>query len=102
MGAVEAVTSTGARGPGDMRECLPSYVGGNYHSVGSAGVQTSTQLETSLSVHNLLPHAEGFVQDFKEESNQQSCSETIFNKQYITISVQGWHAYVGSNQNHYI
>jgi hypothetical protein len=26
MGAVGAVTSTGARSPGDMRECLPSHV----------------------------------------------------------------------------
>jgi len=33
VGAVRAVgmvTSTGARGPGDMRECLLSHVGENY------------------------------------------------------------------------
>jgi hypothetical protein len=34
-----AVTSTGARGPGDMRDHLPSHVGGNYHPSGSIGVQ---------------------------------------------------------------
>jgi hypothetical protein len=31
VGAVGAVTSTGSRGPGDMREHLLSHVGGNYH-----------------------------------------------------------------------
>ena len=35
VGAVGAVTLTGARGPGDMVESLPSYVGGNYHRLGS-------------------------------------------------------------------
>jgi hypothetical protein len=39
VGAVEAVTSMGARGPGDMRERFLSHVGGNYHPSGSARVQ---------------------------------------------------------------
>ena len=34
-----AITSTGARGPEDMIECLPSHVGGNYHPPGPTGVQ---------------------------------------------------------------
>jgi hypothetical protein len=38
-GAVGAVTSTGARGPGDMRERLQSHVGRNYHPSGSTRVQ---------------------------------------------------------------
>jgi hypothetical protein len=38
VGAVE-VTSTGARGPGDMIECLLSHVGGNYHPPGPTRVQ---------------------------------------------------------------
>jgi hypothetical protein len=38
-GLVGALTSIGARGPGDMIEHLPSYVGGNYHPSGSTRVQ---------------------------------------------------------------
>ena len=56
VGAVGAVTLTGARGPGDMRECLPSHVGGNYHLQISLGFKTSARLETRLSVHSPLPH----------------------------------------------
>jgi hypothetical protein len=37
VGAVGVVTLTGARGPGDMRECLPSYVG-ELSPPGSTGV----------------------------------------------------------------
>ena len=55
MKAVGAVTSTGARGSGDMIECLPSHVGGNYHPPGPTGVQ-DFRLETRLSVHSPLPH----------------------------------------------
>ncbi len=36
VGAVGAVTSTGARGPGDMIDRLLSHVGGNYHQQGHA------------------------------------------------------------------
>jgi hypothetical protein len=36
-GAVGAVTSTGARGPGDMIEHLPYHVGGNHHPSGPLG-----------------------------------------------------------------
>jgi hypothetical protein len=57
VGAVGVVTSTGARGPGDMREYLLSHVGGNYHHRGS----TSAQLETRLSVHSPLPHMTLYV-----------------------------------------
>jgi hypothetical protein len=39
VGAVGAVTSTGARGSGDVMECLPSYVGGNSHPPYPTGVQ---------------------------------------------------------------
>jgi hypothetical protein len=44
VGAEEAVTSTGARVPGDMRELLLSHVG-ELSPLGP-GVQTSTRLET--------------------------------------------------------
>jgi hypothetical protein len=33
------VTSTGARGPGEAIECLPTHVGGNYHPPGPTRVQ---------------------------------------------------------------
>jgi hypothetical protein len=56
VGAVGAVSSTGARGPGDMRECLLSHVGKNYQHQVSPAFHTSAQLETKLSVHSLLPH----------------------------------------------
>jgi hypothetical protein len=57
QGAVGAVTSTGARGPGDMMEHLLSHVGGNHHPSGLLGFKTYAQLETRLSVHNTLPHS---------------------------------------------
>jgi hypothetical protein len=50
-GTVRSVTSKGARGPGDMRECLSSHVGGNEHYWVSLGFTNSAQLETRLSVH---------------------------------------------------
>ena len=56
MGAVGAVILTGSRGSGDMRECLLSHVGGDYHLQISLGFKTSAQLETRLSVHSPLPH----------------------------------------------
>jgi hypothetical protein len=56
VGVVGVITLTGARGPGDMKECLPSHVGGNYHPSGSMGFKTSAQLETRLSIHSPLPH----------------------------------------------
>jgi hypothetical protein len=56
VGAVGAVTSTGARGPGDMRECLLSHVGENYHHWVSPEFHLSIPLETSLSVLSPLPH----------------------------------------------
>ena len=52
VGAVGAVTSTGARGPGDMAEHLPSYVGGNYHPSGSTRVQDLALMEARLSVRS--------------------------------------------------
>jgi hypothetical protein len=55
VGAVGAVTLTEARSPGDMRERLPSHVGGNYHH-GVPGFYLSTRLETRLSVHSPMPH----------------------------------------------
>ena len=39
MGAVGSVTSTGARGPGDMMEHLLSHIGGNYHPPGPTRIQ---------------------------------------------------------------
>jgi hypothetical protein len=45
MGTVGAVTLTGARGPGDMVEHLPSHVGGSYHPS-----------DSRLSVHSPVPH----------------------------------------------
>jgi hypothetical protein len=54
--AVGAVTSTGARVPGDMRECLPSHVGVNYHPKVLQGFKTLAPLETRLSAHSPLPH----------------------------------------------
>jgi hypothetical protein len=54
-GAVGAVTSTVARGPGDMIKHLPSHVGGNHHPLGPLGFKTYAQLETSLSVGSSLP-----------------------------------------------
>jgi hypothetical protein len=39
VGAVGAVTLTGARGPEDMIERLLSHVGGNYHRSGTTIVQ---------------------------------------------------------------
>jgi hypothetical protein len=71
--AVGAVTLTGARSTGDMRECLPSHVGGNYYPSGSTGVQTSTWLETRLSVHSPLPHSGG-LWGFKCSSKTQCLS----------------------------
>jgi hypothetical protein len=57
VGAVEAVPSTGARSPGDMRELLLSHVGENfYHHRVSPGFITSGRLETILSVYSPLPH----------------------------------------------
>jgi hypothetical protein len=55
-GAVGAVTSTGARGPGDMREHLLSNVAENNHHWVLPGFTTSAGLETRSSVHNPLPH----------------------------------------------
>ena len=55
-----AVTSTGARGPGDMIECLLSHVGGNHHPPGPPGVKTYVRLESRLSVHSSLPHRFSF------------------------------------------
>jgi hypothetical protein len=55
-GVVGAVTSTGARGPGDMIECLPSHVDGSNHHLVSPGFKTSAQLEIKLSAHSPLPH----------------------------------------------
>ena len=56
VGAVEVVTLTGARGPGDMREHLLSHVGGNYHHWVSPGFTTSARLEIRLSVHSPILH----------------------------------------------
>lgn len=56
MGAVGAVTSTGDRGPGDMKERLLSNVGRNYHYQVLPGFKTLAQLETRRSVHSPLPH----------------------------------------------
>jgi hypothetical protein len=56
VGAEGAVTLTGARGPGDMRERLSSHVGENYHHQVSPGFKTSARLETTLSVQSPLPH----------------------------------------------
>jgi hypothetical protein len=39
VGAAGAVTSTGARGPGDMIKYLLSHVGGSHHPPGPTGVQ---------------------------------------------------------------
>jgi hypothetical protein len=39
-GGMEAVTSTGARSPGDMIKGLLSHVGGNYHPSGPTGFKT--------------------------------------------------------------
>jgi hypothetical protein len=54
VGLRGAVTSTGAKGPGDMRELLPSHVG--ELSPPGPGVQTSARLETRLSLHSPMPH----------------------------------------------
>jgi hypothetical protein len=50
------VTSTGARGPGDMIEHLLSHVGGNHHPLGPSGFKSYAQLENRLSVCSPLPH----------------------------------------------
>ena len=55
VGAVGAVTLTGARVPGDMRELLPSHVG--ELSPPGPRVQTSAQLETRLSVYSPMPQS---------------------------------------------
>ena len=55
VGAVGVVTSTGARGPGDMREHLLSHVG-ELSPPGSTRVQTSTGLETRPAVYSPLSH----------------------------------------------
>jgi hypothetical protein len=47
--AVGAVTSTGARGSGDLIELLLSHVGGNYHPPSPAGVQ-----DLSLTGHQAV------------------------------------------------
>ena len=49
------VRSTGARGPGDMRECLLSHVGENYNHQVLPGFHTSAPLETKQFVHSPLP-----------------------------------------------
>ena len=54
VGAMGAVTLTGALSPGDMREHLPSYVG-ELSPLGP-GVHLSTRLETRLSVYSPMPH----------------------------------------------
>ena len=56
VGAVGAVTSTGARGPGDMIEHLLSHVGGNHHPLGPLGFKTYARLETRLSMCSPLLH----------------------------------------------
>ena len=61
VGGVGAVTSKGARGPGDMREHLLSHVG-ELSPPGSTGVQTSARLETKLYVYRPLPHNEPSLQ----------------------------------------
>jgi hypothetical protein len=53
---VGAVTSTGARGPGDMIEHLLSNVGGNHHPLDTPGFKTYVRLETRLSVCSSLSH----------------------------------------------
>jgi hypothetical protein len=75
VGAVGAVTLTGARGPGDMVKCLLSHVGGNYHPSGTTGFKTSAQLETRLSGHSPLPHRGGGV---CASSWRQGCREDIW------------------------
>ena len=53
-----AVTSTGARGPRDIIEHLPSQVGRNHHPLGTPGFKTYARLEIRLSVHSPLAHRE--------------------------------------------
>jgi hypothetical protein len=50
-----AVTSTRARGLGDMIKHLPCHVGGNHHPLHPPGLKTYAQLDTSLSVCSPLP-----------------------------------------------
>jgi hypothetical protein len=56
-GAMGAVTSTGAGGPGDMVERLQSHVGEITTHWVPLGFKTSAQLETRLSMHSPLPHS---------------------------------------------
>jgi hypothetical protein len=51
VGAEGVVICTGARGLGDMRNCLPSHVGQNYdHTSEFTRFQTSAPLETRLCI----------------------------------------------------
>jgi hypothetical protein len=59
VGAIGAVTSTGARIPGDMKELL-SHVGELLPP--GPGVQTSAPFETRLSVYSPMPNKELFSQ----------------------------------------
>jgi hypothetical protein len=70
---VGEVTSTGARGPGDMVECLLSHVGRNYHHQVLPGFKISARLETGLSVHSPLPHILLLEKHFKNYNPIEFC-----------------------------
>jgi hypothetical protein len=78
VGAVGAVTSTGARGLGDMRELLPFHVGENYHHRVSPRFMASARLETRPSVHIPLPHIHATVLGVglnrEQERRELSCA----------------------------
>ena len=65
------VTSTGALSPGDMRELLPSHVG--ELSPPGPRVQTSTRLETRLSVCSPIPHTRVVYSFITSEGEGVSC-----------------------------
>jgi hypothetical protein len=56
VGAVPVVISTGARGPGDMVEHLPSHVGENYHPSGPTGGSRPQIDWRADCLHSPLPH----------------------------------------------
>jgi hypothetical protein len=80
-GADRAVTSTGARVPGDMRELLPSHEG--ELSPSSPRVHTSAQLETRLSEHSTMPYRSPSLNSF---NNVKISKSLLILKENLTTS----------------
>ena len=76
MGAVGAVTSTGALSPGDMREHLQCHVGELLPLQGSYLSSTGDQTVLSLLPHKVSNHAVASRKEKPEEGAARGASYT--------------------------